>query len=144
MCLLLILRIGMKRRTLTCETLFFWLGIAGIPVFAAASLAMRYGGFSLLGQIQPCMVKLLLGIPCPGCGGTHAVEYLLRGQIKQSILAHPLVMYAVLVYLYFMIQYMWKTFVQKRPFYLYQMPLRKTLIAGAIVLLLVQWVAKLF
>ena len=46
-------------------------------------------------QGLPCLFHLLTGLYCPGCGGTRAVKYLLRGQLLKSIQYHPLVAYAV-------------------------------------------------
>lgn len=45
----------------------------------------------------PCLFHLLTGLYCPGCGGTRAAVYLLRGQVAQSFVYHPLVPYTVLV-----------------------------------------------
>ena len=43
---------------------------------------------------MPCLFHLLTGLYCPGCGGTRAVKYLLRGQITESFVYHPLVPFA--------------------------------------------------
>ncbi len=48
-------------------------------------------------QGLPCLFHLLTGLYCPGCGGTRAVKYLLRGQILKSIQYHPLVCYVAVV-----------------------------------------------
>lgn len=45
----------------------------------------------------PCLFQLLTGLYCPGCGGTRAVKYLLRGQILTSIQYHPLVVYGAVM-----------------------------------------------
>lgn len=36
-----------------------------------------------------CPLKAFTGIPCPGCGLTHASIYLFIGQIKKSLEANP-------------------------------------------------------
>lgn len=41
----------------------------------------------------PCLFHVLTGAYCPGCGGTRAVQALLKGHIFQSFLLHPLVPY---------------------------------------------------
>jgi len=132
----------MKRQPVTCETVFFYLGIAGVIACFAAAVVMEKLEFSLTGSMSPCLVQAFLGIPCPGCGGTRALEYLLQGKIWQSILAHPMVVYGVVAYLYFMGAYAFRTFVRKKVFCLYSMPLRKTLIVGAVAVLLIQWIGK--
>lgn len=38
-----------------------------------------------------CPIRLFTGLPCPGCGMTRAVYYLLIGNVNESINCHPLV-----------------------------------------------------
>lgn len=45
----------------------------------------------------PCLFRLVTGLYCPGCGGTRAVVYLLHGDLLQSFVYHPLVLYMVFV-----------------------------------------------
>ena len=50
---------------------------------------------------SPCVWITGLGIYCPGCGGTRAVEALCKGQLWRSFVYHPVVLYvAVLISLY--------------------------------------------
>lgn len=53
--------------------------------------------------VIPCMFYEMLGIYCPGCGGTRAFGALLKGRLLQSLWYHPLVLYAVVVYGGFMV-----------------------------------------
>lgn len=48
-------------------------------------------------QGYPCLFRLLTGFYCPGCGGTRALKYLLRGQVLASLYYHPLVFYMAAV-----------------------------------------------
>ena len=49
----------------------------------------------------PCTLYSTVGLYCPGCGGTRAVSWLLRGDLIRSFLYHPLVPYtAILVVCY--------------------------------------------
>lgn len=41
----------------------------------------------------PCLFHMLTGAYCPGCGGTRALRCLLKGQLPQSFLYHPLILY---------------------------------------------------
>ena len=50
-----------------------------------------------------CIFQLLLGMYCPGCGGTRALNALLHGQVLRSIWYHPLVPYGAGLYLAFMV-----------------------------------------
>ena len=129
----------MKQNMRTWETVYFFAGQALI----AAGVVLGQTNVSLTGRLQPCLLYLFFHIPCPGCGGTRAVEYLLRGSMWQSFLAHPLVLYVFFFYLYFMAAYGVKTFCKRQRFYFETMPFRKTILAGAGVVLVVQWVLKL-
>jgi hypothetical protein len=37
-----------------------------------------------------CPFKTITGIPCPGCGGIRAVQYLLNGEILNALYINPL------------------------------------------------------
>lgn len=37
-----------------------------------------------------CPFKALTGIPCPGCGGTRAVQHIFRGEILEALYMNPL------------------------------------------------------
>lgn len=43
----------------------------------------------------PCIMRSMLGLYCPGCGGTRAFLFLIHGQILKSLFYHPVVAYAV-------------------------------------------------
>lgn len=43
----------------------------------------------------PCVMRSMLGLYCPGCGGTRAFFLLIHGQIGKSLLYNPVVCYAV-------------------------------------------------
>lgn len=49
-----------------------------------------------------CLVKLTTGFDCPGCGGTRAFYYLLKGNVPAAARHHLLFVFAVpfLVYMY--------------------------------------------
>lgn len=54
--------------------------------------------------VQPfCLFKKITGLPCPGCGSTRAVGYLLQGEWGHSWHSNPLViplfLYLAVVYL---------------------------------------------
>lgn len=45
----------------------------------------------------PCFFSNVLGIYCPGCGGTRAVYALMHGRFLESIWCHPLVFYGAVI-----------------------------------------------
>lgn len=51
----------------------------------------------------PCVFLSVLGIYCPGCGGTRAVEALIHGKLLLSVWYHPLVPYSVIIFVGFMV-----------------------------------------
>nr|WP_296485296.1 DUF2752 domain-containing protein [uncultured Acetatifactor sp.] len=67
-------------------------GIIGIGVW----MVYRCWLHDVLPHI-PCMFDMVLGIYCPGCGGTRAVKALLQGRILLSAWYHPLILYMVIV-----------------------------------------------
>lgn len=44
----------------------------------------------------PCLVHSVLGLYCPGCGGTRAISALLHGQFWNSFICHPIILYTVI------------------------------------------------
>ena len=133
----------MKLEKVSLETVFFYMGILGIIAAVIAAAIVRQEGLQLTGRMLPCILYTWFQIPCPGCGGTRAVQYLLQGRIWDSLRAHPLVLYGVACYLYFMVSYAYTTFVQKSRFSISSLRGLRTLLTGSAVLLAVQWGIKL-
>lgn len=55
-----------------------------------------------------CIFYRLFGAYCPGCGGTRAIKAFCSGRVLTALWYHPLVPYAVIVYLLFMISHTWE------------------------------------
>lgn len=53
----------------------------------------------------PCGLKVSFHLYCPGCGGTHALEELLRLHPVQSFLCNPMVLYMAGCLVYFYIKF---------------------------------------
>jgi hypothetical protein len=53
-------------------------------------------------DISTCIVKLITGLDCPGCGGTRAFYYLMTGNVPQAARHHAVAVFAApfLVWLY--------------------------------------------
>lgn len=82
---------------------FFVFGWAAIAVLLLVVAFAKVTGFQPLRLLGPCLLHALSGYYCPGCGGTRAVKFLLRGEILKSFCYHPLVLYAVVLGGWFMI-----------------------------------------
>ena len=59
--------------------------------------AIRIFQIDLRPFLLPCVLRTFLGIYCPGCGGTRALEYLLQGQLLKSLYYHPIVLYGAVI-----------------------------------------------
>jgi hypothetical protein len=46
------------------------------------------------GDLPTCLVKLTTGLDCPGCGGTRAFYYLLRGNVPEAARHHAVAVFA--------------------------------------------------
>lgn len=55
--------------------------------------------------IPPCMLHAFTGYYCPGCGGTRSVICMLNGDIFNSILYNPIVIYIAIPGLVFMLSH---------------------------------------
>ena len=51
--------------------------------------------------VHPCIFHQVTGFYCPGCGGTRAVLALLKGNIIQSFLYHPIVVFTAVLFIWY-------------------------------------------
>jgi hypothetical protein len=66
----------------------------------------HFWGFQLAGRIPgKCVLHEMTGYYCPGCGGTRAVDALLKGQLVKSFLFHPVVVYTLAGMLAFVVSH---------------------------------------
>lgn len=123
------------------DTVFYHIGkVIWIPAFLAG-IWFAQSGFAEFKDFFACDLQRISGLPCPGCGGTRAVYYLCKGDLIQSFLYHPAVLYGVLAYLHFMAFYFYRKHIAgnieekeiKIPYYMY----------AAIAVILVQWLVKI-
>ena len=97
-------------------------------------------GFAEYKKLFECVFWRSTGLPCPGCGGTRAFYYLFRGEVVQSFVLNPVVLYGVAAYLHFMLMTCYRKHIKKDlgkgimiQYYLY----------GAAAVLLMQWAIKI-
>jgi len=60
-----------------------WVPILGVPALFCVAFVLWY--FPQLVDFPLCGVKLMAGIPCPGCGLVHSFVALFHGHIGESI-----------------------------------------------------------
>lgn len=93
----------MKKHTQTNEDQLYiislFLLIAAAPLFKLYTILREH---CILLRL-PCVMRTLTGYVCPGCGGTRAAFALMHGHILLSLLYHPIVLYATLILLWFVI-----------------------------------------
>ena len=49
----------------------------------------------VLGKAELCFVRMICGLPCPGCGITHSVIALLSGHLWESLKYYPFTIFAL-------------------------------------------------
>lgn len=123
------------------DTLCYQIGkIIWLPVLLAGSWFAKWG-YVQMGEYFACTFYRVCGFPCPGCGGTRAVYQLFSGNLWESFLYHPAVLYTIISYLHFMFLYFYRKHLSKNKrgkeivieYYLY----------GLMAVILTQWVIKL-
>jgi len=121
---------------------FFY--IVGIFVFFIALivfLLIRYTNFAqwFLNDTPDCYVERMTGMYCPGCGLSRSVIAFCQFKFLKSFVAHPLVIYSAVSYLYLMIKETIYRYAGGRPV---TDRLFLTLVYGAVALTIIQWILK--
>ena len=71
------------------KSLFLRIFVIAVPVAAAALCAVFAQDICALGTLLPqCFLRSRLGLWCPACGNTRAVQHLLSGDIIASLQYH--------------------------------------------------------
>ncbi len=83
-----------RKRTL--ETELFYIGLIFL---GAGAIVWAVYHFALQDRMptMPCFFDTVLGIYCPGCGGTRALAALVRGRLLKALWYHPLIPYVAVV-----------------------------------------------
>jgi hypothetical protein len=111
-------------------------GLVCIPVFAIS-------GFIFLKFLQPkmtvpCVFYMFTGFYCPGCGGTRAVMTLLKGDFLLSLWYHPLVIYAAVIYVIYMVSHTFACFIPS----IRGLKYRNGYLYGALLIVAVNFIVK--
>ena len=81
---------------------WYLVGKIALVLLVAATIIMWWKGDAIISREEGCFYRALVGCYCPGCGGTRAFYYLIRGQIVKSFLYNPIVIYMLSIYTFFM------------------------------------------
>lgn len=68
-------------------------------------LTMLYSGILIIFWLLevPCLFKYFLKIPCPGCGMSHALFWVLQGNFSRAFDAHPMFWSMPILYAFFIL-----------------------------------------
>jgi hypothetical protein len=96
-----------------------------------------------------CLFKKITGIPCPSCGSTHSLVFLLNGNFKEAVVANPLGILLALMLIIFPVWIIIDILANKAGFYFFyskaEALLRKKRIAiPAIVFVLAIWIMNIY
>lgn len=100
----------------TNEDIFYHLGKILLLPGILGAIFLRLLGRSGLEKFPDCVFRCILGIYCPGCGGTRAVYYLATGHPLKSFFCHPAVLYAAVVYAVFMVTVSYRRHISKKQY----------------------------
>lgn len=84
------------------DKFFYHIGLLTFFALAAALLLISFFHIDITRFALPCLLNLLTGLYCPGCGGTRAFRYLITGHIIKSIYYNPIVIYCYYPGLWFL------------------------------------------
>lgn len=85
------------------EKALFQIGWSIVGILTIIYITYKIAPFSFFKNPTPCLVHSLLGIYCPGCGGTRAIFALLHGHLLTSFICHPFVPYTAAICGWFLI-----------------------------------------
>jgi hypothetical protein len=89
------------------------------------------------GRIPRSLLKGLTGLPSPTTGGTRSVEFLVQGNWRESLRAHPLAVPIILLFGYCLLHLAWQAYRRTR------LVLPSWVAWAWALLLLAAWAAKL-
>lgn len=81
-----------------------------------------------------CMFHELFHLYCPGCGGTRAIDALLRGDFLHSFLYHPMVIYIVLTFVYYYIAAGYTFLIKRNGKIYYKIPIWVLMVAAILLI----------
>lgn len=100
-------------------------------------------------NFSACIIKNLTGYPCPSCGTTRAVLFLLKGEIAESLLLNPFGIIVSVIMVVFPFWVLTDVFFKKETFYFWykkaEGTIRKPALAVLLILLvLLNWIWNIF
>lgn len=78
------------------EKTLFQIGWSIVGILFLLYITYHMLPFPVLKSSFPCLFHSILGLYCPGCGGTRSISALLHGRFWDSFICHPLILYTVI------------------------------------------------
>ena len=129
-----------KFKTNDTEQFLYWFSIILIPIllgiYGITYFIAEYFGLDFL---RMCSMKVLFGIPCPGCGGTRAIICLFSGRMFSALCYNAFAVYATVLYLIFFITQTLKYLTKGR---IHGLKFRNIYWQLALIILVLQYIAK--
>lgn len=124
------------------EHVLYWLSIWCILILGCVYAAMLLFVYKTgCYEFMECKMKRILGIPCPGCGGTRAIWYLLHGNVIKALYYHAFAVYGAVWYAMFFVTQTLQRITKGK---LSGMPFCEKYLYFAVVILVAQYLLKLF
>ena len=76
----------------TCAYIGASICIIILIIYSAFSYTLR---INLTDYMPPCILHSYTGYYCPGCGGTRSILFFLKGDLANSLLYHPVIVYTM-------------------------------------------------
>ena len=93
-----------KRKNVNNAMLIFTLLF--LSGFLTAGFLYKGGNVTFYGKFLPCPFHTITGLSCPGCGMTRAVYALYDGNIEESLLQNPSIIYFLAIFIIYDISYL--------------------------------------
>lgn len=99
-------------------------------------------------NIEVCLIKKVTGLPCPSCGTTSSVTYLLQGQFRNAVLANPLGFVMILAMAIFPVWIIFDLILNRNSFFLFynyiEISFRMKVVAiPAVIIIITIWIWKI-
>lgn len=126
------------------EHMLYWISIwCVLGIGSACLLGIAIARWTGNTAILRCKMKIAFGIPCPGCGGTRALWYLLHGNLIKAVYYHAFAVYGAIWYLVFFVSQTIQRVAAKFGKQVRGMQFHMSLLYIAVAILVLQYVLKL-
>ena len=120
------------------EKTLYWIVVALLALGIGIWFLFKITGYQL--HLPGCFLLKMTGFYCPGCGGTRAFLFMLKGHFLASVYCHPVVMYAAAVGGWYMISHTIEYLSKEK--YAIGMRYRDIYLYIALAIILINWLIK--